>query len=268
MVIIINVDASANNIGQIELPFTPTADTEAYLAAIPTAAAALTTSKKRAIDDFFITINEQGLKSKISHCCIPLFGRVEGGVNLVNPATNFNWPSDTAIATFDANGIKFSVGWSSGLTINRQDMHLGFFNTTSSNYAGGANQSSMGPVSWFFGRVANGGNPAMTINVTKRPTVPNRTLGIGTMLGSVDMSLNSAYINVDGEASPNVAITSADIPSSTQMALLFGNSVAGESSVRAVYSHGFFTKGTHLSPEDLAFYNAAITNLMTRLISL
>lgn len=267
MVIIINVDASANNIGQIELPFTPIADTEAYLAAIPNAAAALTTSKKRAIDDFFITINEQRLKSKISHCCIPLFGRVEGGVNLVNPATNFNWPIDTAIATFDANGIKFSLGWKSALTINRQDLHMGFYNTTFSNYAGGNPQSSMGPASWIFGRVANGGKAAMTINATKRPTVENRTLSIGAMLGAIDLVAGLAYINVDGEASPNVAITSADIPSNTQLNLIFGNAVEAESGSRAVYSHGFFTKGTHMTPSELAIYSAAITDLMARILA-
>lgn len=266
MVIILNVDASANNVGQIDLPFVPTADTELYLNSIPVTAANLTNQKKRALDDFFIFLNENNLKSKIEHAYIPLFGRLEGGVNLVNPSFNIAWPSDTAVAEFSSDGIKFKQGWLAGFQVNRQNLHVGFYNTTSSNYVGGNTQASINPNGQIFGRVANGGQAAWTIAASKRATVQNRNLSIGCMLGVCDVvGSGSAYINVDGEASPAVEITSVDL-STNPIALVYGNASVGGLS-QAMYSHGYFTDGIAMTPSELALYNAAITTLITALLA-
>lgn len=267
MVIILNVDASANNVGQIELPFVPSPDTEAYLNAISVAAGTLTNQKKRALDDFFITLNTTNLKSKISHAYIPLFGRSEGGVNLINPSFNIGWPSDASIAEFNENGIKFKLGWSSGYQVNRHNLHIGFYNTTSSNYVGGNAQSSLSPNGQIFGRVANGGQAAWTIGASKRVTVQNRNLSIGCMLGVCDIAARAlAYINVDGEASTDLIMEGADVPPATAVALIYGNASVG-GVAQAMYYHGYFTDGVAMTQSELALYNAAITTLMTALLS-
>lgn len=252
-------DFSANNIGQVEMPYIPEAETTAYFNVISGSTSGLTYAKSRAINTFIKGLKTNNLWSKVSAVNVPLFGRVDGGVNIINPSQNIGFPTG---ATYTANGVRFSNGFSSPWQVNRRSQHMGFYNTTASD--GTVTKVSMSIAAITFGRAVISDGAALIINQTVRPRVLNHAQSIGAMLESVSTASGLTYVNVDGEASSNVAVSDSDIASSALFPVIMGGANTGTTSL-ADYSHGLFTYGAALSTAELSIYSSLITNMMTAL---
>lgn len=196
-IVIENADASNSKLGTVNLPFDPIPETEAYLAAITSTG--FSENKKKAIDAFFRGLISSGLKAKVTRIYLPVLGRVDGGVNMVNPAeANINYP--TANAIYDANGVQFTASFTPPFNVNSTDLMLGFWNATSVASTG-VGKYAIGTGNFQLGRRLNASfaQPAFILNSSDRATSAGASgAGIGLVLGSVKAGDSLLRVMVDG----------------------------------------------------------------------
>lgn len=262
-IIIPNADFSGISIGTTTVPYIPISETLAYTNAIPNTFATLTENKKKALNKFFKTLKANDLLggSKIAKMYLPKFGRVDGGVNLVTPSENIGFPATNA--TYTSNGVQFSVGWKSGISIaTYNNTSFGFFNTTARPLAEGDNNSygiGVNANGFFLGRRTSSGNLAgLLLNSSLlRPQVLNRSFSTG--LVQCRIALNSQAVMIDGEyAEITQNYTVAPLTST----LIFSSHTEGSVTGLLNASVGFYyVSNSALTQVEMSILNSAINTL-------
>ncbi len=251
-------NASANPIGQVEVPITWDADAAAYRAAIPVAAAAANYAKNKALNNFFKGLKTAGLWTKISHMYLPTFGQTEGGVDLKNPASNIGFPASNA--TYTAQGVNFALAWAMPYTLSTADIHVGAYNTTAPPDNTDIIRVSIGQSSSNFQlgrRIQSTRQAGMLYN-----SVTDHMATIGPMIGVNKSSIPMTATLIDSEYVSNPQ----SYAGSTVTLNLSGTS-AGANTNNPNQTFGFYTFGTFLTQTEMATYGALQTTLMTALLA-
>lgn len=265
--VIKGADYSANNVGQIEVPITWDASLVPYIAQIPNALAAMSYAKQKALNQYVKALKSNNIFSKITQHYLPILGRQEGGVNLINPTQNIGFPNDNSIATYDSKGVKFLLGWIHPLPPNWNSIHAGFYNTTA-NSADTANRIgiSKGSSSFFIaGRRTSAANSGTLLDSNYRAQVTNHVGSIGPVIGVLDASAMVARTIVDAEYKGYQGTAAISIPPTSNTIL--GGVTSGTNASILDSSIGLFTFGTALTESELSIYAALQTNLMTALLA-
>jgi len=266
IIILKGADASANNLGSVEVPIDWDVDAAAALTHMPTAAAAFTYAKNKAFNTFFKGLKTAGIYSKTTHIFLPCLGRVEGGVNLVAPTYNINFP--TANATYGVKGVYFSLGWITPFTKNLKDSHVGVYTSTATSDVTPARYSMASSASNFehlLGRRINSARSGFAVKGSSELVTTNsgHMQSIGPMIGSVKESINTANAVIDSEL---ITITTTYTAGPT-VALILGGSINNSATSFADCYHSLFTFGSYLTQTELAAYSALQTSLMTALLA-
>lgn len=267
MVIVIKgSDFSSNNLGQITLPIYWDTDALAYTAKIPTAFAAMSDAKKRALNKFFKGLKSAGIYSKITHLYLPIFGQSEGGINLITPTQNIGFPVSGPIATYSNNGVYFLQGWQVPFSKNLLDVHAGFYNTTA---CPDVDQLRLGIASggndfWVGRRISSPKNAGFLLNaVLPRIILANHMTSIGAVIGTTNFAANYTATQVDGEYGTIAQAYNGN--NSTFLKL--GYHTVGSNTFLLEASVGLYTFGSSLAQTELATYSALQTSLMTALLA-
>ncbi|TKT89492.1 hypothetical protein [Dyadobacter frigoris] len=263
--IIKDADASVNNIGsKVEVPIVWDAAAAAYIAQIPTTLASLPYAKKRALNDFFKGVKSAGFYSKITHLFLPCFGRVEGGVNLVAPAYNINFPTTDAV--YDAKGVFFNLGWQVPFLKNIKENHVAAYTSTipSSNVVG-RYSVAQSATNHILGRyVINPDAAGFRVNSSAdNATVAGLGMSIGPLIGSVSSSLGKLNASVNGVLASKT-ITTVGGANDFQL-IIGGNALTGTAGL-AMCSHSLFSFGDYLTEVELASFASLQSNLMAALL--
>lgn len=250
--IIEDADASDSNIGNVTLPFNPIPQTQEYLAAI--SSEGFSDAKKIAIDTFFRRIVNTGLISKISRLYLPVFGRVDGGVNMVSPEdSNLGFPSTGA--TYDASGVNFTSAWTSPFSVNTTDLLMGAWN--SGVVASDAlNRYSLGNagLNFLLGRRLNASavNPAFIRSSSDRAFISGAGSGIGLQLGCVKQAegvMSCMFDGIYGVKNPMLLTTPATLSFS------FSSSSA--------VAHKLYVFGSYMTESEMGFLTEYVNDLIT-----
>ena len=273
MVIIIKgADYSANNLGQIEVPYTKQAETVSYLSAISTTAEALNYTKTKALDSYIKTLKNASIWGKIQHVFVPIFGRVDGSVSLKTPSYSLGLPNDSAYASYSSLGVKFAKGWLSPLQLNfKNDANginqtFGGYNTEARPTAQGDNTSVMmsnnSSYGWLGRRISSGLYAGLLVSsALTRSQVLNRSYSAGLMLATIQGTQQS--VSVDGEY---VSVTQ-NFTGSSDRNLILGSFQADNTSAILNASLGLLFFSTALSQSEVAVVNSATNELMSKLLA-
>jgi hypothetical protein len=263
MNVFINQDFSASKVATITPPYIPVDEMVAYANAIPTTFATWTDTQKIAVNKFIKTLKTNSLfgSTKITKLYLPKIGRIDGGVNLITPSQNIGFP--TSGATYTSNGVQFSAGWASGLSITYNNASFGFYNTVGRPTAEGDILSvGMGISSsaiWLGRRVSapNRSGLLLASGFTNIVTI-NRSFSTGLVQCSITPTVQNAM--VDGEF---ITVTQSYTPTTTGQ-LIFSDSTAGGTSRLFNAPVGmYYVSATPLSQTEMAVINSAITTLIS-----
>lgn len=258
-------DFSANAVRVIDIPIEFEAETVAYALHVPVAYDAMSNTKKKALNTFFKALKTNALWSKIENLYLPIFGQTEGGVNLKAPTVNIGFPASGATATYDANGIKFLLGWNTSLTHSWNDIHAGFYNTTSNANGAAARIGISNPTNWWIGRVGSANQTGFIVNGSYRAQLLNHVASIGPVLACADQANKYVKVAVDGEYK-EVTDASA-FPATANTSITFGGQSPASTNLILDSSIGLFTIGTKLTQAEMVLYAALQTTLMTALMA-
>lgn len=262
--VIPGADYSANNIGQVETPIIYDEATTLYLNAIPTAAAGLTYDQRKALNNFIKGLKTASIFTKITHLCMPVFGMTEGGVNIVAPSTNINLPSTNA--TYDSDGVLFSLGWDSGISKNGRELCCGFYNTTAAPIGGSVQRIgiSRGAGGYWLARKSSTTSSTASdiiLSTDNRINFPNHAASIGPIICSYSGSGNYMYGVVDAEFGSDTAINQTPIP--TSFNVIIGGAVAALDTSVLGARIGLITLGAPLTDTEIVAYGSLQTSLMS-----
>ena len=262
-----SADASAHNVGQVEVPIIWDTDALAYRSSIGVVGDGLNYSKQKALNHFFKGLKTGGIWDKISHLFLPIFGRNEGGVNLKNPNYNINFPSDPAIATYDEKGVFFLVGWPTPFTIQRMVMHGGFYNTTSNSantaFRVGLGLNNIGSL-FLAARRGSTGNTGLYLNNNYSAQRPGHLSTRGPVISIFNGNLKYVACLIDSEWAEQTRTESA--PNLPDGAITLGGGANSNATTTLASSIGLFTFGSPLSQSEAAVYGALQESLLTVLM--
>ncbi len=257
-------DASANPIGHVEVPIIWDSDAAAYRAATPVAASAANYAKSKALNNFFKGVKTAGLWTKISHMYLPVFGQAEGGVDLKNPASNIGFPASNA--TYNAQGVNFSLAWAMPYSLNTSDIHVGAFNTTAPPDNTDIIRVSIGQSSSNFQlgrRIQATRQAGILYNAgLARLSVTDHMLSIGPMIAVNKASTPMTAVQIDSEYVSNPQTYAGGV-----VTLNLSGTSAGANTNNPNQVFGFYTFGTFLTQAEMATYGALQTTLMTALLA-
>lgn len=217
IIIVKGANFSANNIGQVDVPIAYDADARAYLDAIPATDAILSEDKKKAINSYFKSLKSGGLFSKINHLYLPIFGRVDGSVNLKNPLINLGLPSSGA--TYDAQGVLFTTGWVAiPISVSMRESLGGIYNTTQVVATGTTPASAFGYTggSGYFKRKGSSNFSNMILTATNRVDgLAGSAAFTGLLAGSFSFTGNY-MVGTDGtNVMSDATVLASEVPDST-----------------------------------------------------
>lgn len=258
---------SSKHIDQVEVPITWDSDAAVYRAAIPTAAAAFTYAKNRALNRFFKDLKSKGLWPNITNLYLPVLGRTEGGVNLKNPAQNINFPAAGAVVTYDANGALFLQGWSSGINATAANFHGGIYNTTG-NAADTATRVGMsihGGAMWIAARRGGLNGTGMYLDASYQARLPNHVASAGPIIASYVSATKFVGAAIDGEYTESIRTEAVPVVGSATV--LLGGTVVGANNFALASPIGLITLGGALTQAQATDYAALQTTLMTALMA-
>lgn len=192
--------APGKHLKRVNIPVFAEAETLAYLDAVPTLKASLSRTpdsanltpylRYRALNDFVKSLKTNGIFAKLDYLGLPIFGQEEGGVSLNNPSFNCDLPTDATIATYSSKGVKFLKGWTFPMNMRLSSnatlaQTIGFYNTlpkpTADVVSVGIGQSAS--QIWLGRRISVNLSGLLVNGTLNRAVVPNRTQGVGLMLG-------------------------------------------------------------------------------------
>jgi hypothetical protein len=258
-IILLGADASLNNIGKTDVPLITTDESQAYFNAIPNAFSTMTTVQKQAVVNFFRDIKNKGIYSKITRAYLPIFGPVEGWVNMHNPSESLSYPS-TGYGTYSSNGLTPIKGWLTNFSLSIRDMHWGFYNTqggveTKQRVSLGNNT----PYSQFLGRRVKTGNSGYLFDSSNQATIIGKVTSAGVIIGCNNFANSKLTSIVNGV----IATKDTAIGTSGTTPVVIGSNVADSTADAETIAHKFFTFGTSLTENEMKEYDTLINSLMS-----
>ncbi|GLU54453.1 hypothetical protein Dfri01_39140 [Dyadobacter frigoris] len=259
-------DYSANPVRQIDIPVEFEAETTAYATRIPVAYAAMTATKKKALNTFIKGLKTNGLLAKINGLYLPIFGQTEGGVNLKTPTFNVGLPASGVVATYDSKGILFLQGWLYPPNESWADIHCGFYNTTSNADNSGfrIGWGKSGQTFSLANRRGNSSSTGLLFATGWTAQLPNHVASIGPVIGSHISATKFIGCAIDGEYTEN--ISTSTLPTFSAATIIGGTAVGANTNALA-QPIGLLTTGTALNQAQATTYAALQTTLMTALMA-
>lgn len=260
-----NANYAAKAVRVIDIPVEPEAETVAYAEHIPTSYAAMSDTKKKALNKAIRDLKNNGLWSKIDHLYLPILGRSEGGVNLKNPTFNIGFPAAGAVVTYDSHGALFLQGWNSGLTVNAASFHVAFYNTTSnaSDTATRVGLSISNGGMWLAARRGGLNGTGMFMDGAYQAKIANHVSGVGPIISSYVSATKFIGCAIDAEY-VQATRTEAN-PVITSTALWVGATALGASTNALASPMGLIAVGAGLNQTESTLYGAIQTTLLTAL---
>lgn len=260
IIIVRGADFSANNIGQVVLPFEPIGETTAYLSAISINP---TDNVKKGIDVFLRGVKSNLINTKIDRIYLPLLGSVDGGINLLNPSQeNINLPSSGA--SYDANGVLFTTNYELPYAVNTRDFSYGAFNTLGVLTTTPKVLLSSPTSNWWLGRgiSTSGTLSGIIVDGTSRILTTGDGGGAsGLVMGAHNLNNQFFACMIDGmfaQMTPPTGLSTANSPLSSN--LLIGGNI-GANYMAGMPIGIFFTGTQALNESEMSIINTLINDL-------
>ena len=274
--VIQGVDFSNVSIGTVQVPIDWDSDALAYKSAIPITSANFTYAKEKALNNFFKGLKTAQIWGKINRLYLPLFGAIEGSVNLKTPGLNgLGLPASGPIATYDANGVLFSGIFSAGVITQAQlgDSHYGIYDTTNSEEVSARVAIGLGPATGVVYSISRRNTSTSNLSLfavdsTNRASIANHANSKGVLIGSMNKSIERMSVQSLGEYASYTAPSAGSIPiNAMSRNIILGSSSANAYSFPLNGRIGLVTIGTYLNQSELALYSALQTDLITALMA-
>lgn len=261
IIVLKGADFSANNIGRVELPLVWDVDAKGYVDSL-SSSSTFTDIQNRSINSLFVGLKSNDIYQSIKGLYLPIFGRIDGGKNIKNPSSNINLPNSGA--TYDNNGVLFSLGWLYPNTITKSNHTIGIYNTTPTTQPGGSGNPpavSAAPrtTTNILGRktLTNNTQAGYTIDGTIRPSILNHSNSVGLLAGGQSELLNKTSFFADSESIDAIYGGTATFTSFN-----IGGTTSGTADNLLMASIGVIFDSNYLSNEQVSIMSVLLDDIV------